>query len=205
MDLCKSLKMFPKNKKGGVVTSTIMGVGGLVIATIVILVVVQTLNNANIIPDTVSTSTVVNESMAFGLGNPTSIDTISVTDPFFTSWNATLVLNTTIGTALGSTNNTLVEGVDYSINTANRSLINLTATWNSSDVTYDWVRTFSASNDAVNNLTTNFTAGIDEIALQIPTILLIVAVVFLFGALVLLIKSANMMGKDTQAGGSGSL
>ena len=95
----------------GVVTNTIYGVGGLIIGTIVILVVVQTLNNASL-----------------------------------------------LGTGTTEANIT-------------------------------------------SDLTTNFTSGLTEVGNKIPTILLIVAVVFLFGALVLLIRNANLMG----VGGSGSL
>lgn len=97
-------------KKGGVVTSTIMGVGGLIIGVIVILVIVSTLNNANL----------------------------------------------------------LTAG--------------------------------SVEKGAVGNLTANFTDGIDNVSEKIPTILLIVAVVFLFGALVLLVRNAQAMG----IGGGGS-
>jgi len=110
----KPLGLKKKDKKGGVVTSTVLGVGGLIIGTIVILVVIQTLNNANLL------------------------------------------------------------GTD------------------------------TAESNAVANLTANFTDGLDEIALQIPTILLIVAVVFLFGALVLLIRSARTMTSQS-GGGDGSL
>ena len=38
-----------KNKKGGVVSSTVFGVGGLIIGTIIILVIVQTLSTANLL------------------------------------------------------------------------------------------------------------------------------------------------------------
>jgi hypothetical protein len=95
----------------GVVTNTIYGVGGLIIGTIVILVVVQTLNNASL------------------LGSGT------------------------------------------------------------------------AEANITSDLTANFTTGLTEVGNKIPTILLIVAVVFLFGALVLLIRNANLMG----VGGAGSL
>lgn len=91
-------------KKGGIVTGTIMGIGGLIIGVIVILVVVSTLNNANLL---------------------------------------------TSGTQ------------EYG---------------------------------AVQNLTANFTEGLNKVSLKIPTILLIVAVVFLFGALVLLVRQASAMG-----------
>lgn len=95
----------------GVVTSTVMGVGGLIIGVIVILVVVATLNGANLLT------------------------------------------------------------------------------------------TGSAEANITRDLTTNFSTGLTEIGNKIPTILLIVAVVFLFGALVLLMRNANAMGIGG-AGGS---
>lgn len=193
--------MIPKNKTGGVVTSTVMGVGALVIAVVVILVVIQTLNNANIIKnDKVLTITVTNESFAIdGTGTATAS---VVSETYFTSWNITLAINQTRGPGT-LTNETLVEGVDYQVFSANGSVGNITA-WNSSLVTYDWVETTTTTSDSVNNLTTNFTQGIDNISLRIPTILLIVAVVFLFGALALLIRNAKAMGIDS-GGESGSL
>jgi len=100
-----------KSKTGGVVSSTIMGIGGLVIGVIVILVITSTLLNAGL----------------------------------------------------------LTEG--------------------------------SAEDNATKNLNSNFTTGIGEVSAKIPTILLIVAVVFLFGALVLLVRNAGVMG----IGGQGSL
>lgn len=99
-------------KKGGIVTGTIFGVGGLIIGVIVILVLVSTLNNANLLT------------------------------------------------------------------------------------------TASAEKGAVGNMTANFTSGLDQVSAKIPTILLIVAVVFLFGALVLLVRQASAMGIG--GGNSGS-
>ena len=99
-------RIVPKNKTGGVVSNTVMGVGGLIM-----LVVIQTLNDASL-----------------------------------------------LGTSTEEANVT-------------------------------------------SRLTTNFTQGIDNISSKIPTILLIVAVVFLFGALVLLIRNAKSMG----VGGGSSL
>ena len=118
--------MFAKKKKGGVVTNTVMGVGGLIIGVIVILVITSTLLNANL----------------FGSG------TINVSN-------------------------------DTEAKTPN-ALARL----------------------STGNLSTNFTDGIGEVASKIPTILLIVAVVFLFGALVLLVRNAQVMGIG---GGGGSL
>lgn len=107
----KDLRLVPKNKTGGIVTNTVMGIGGLIIGVIIIMVIVQTLTGASLLT------------------------------------------------------------------------------------------TDSDEDAAVNNLTANFTDGIDKISAKIPTILLIVAVVFLFGALVLLVKQSRLMG----VGGGGSL
>jgi len=103
--------LIPKNKKGGVVSNTVMGVGGLIIGVVIILVITSTLLNANLL-------------------------------------------------------------------TAN-----------------------SAEDNTTSDMSANFTAGIDNISEKIPTILLIVAVVFLFGALLLLMRNARSMG----IGGGGSL
>ena len=61
--------------------------------------------------------------------------------------------------------------------------------------------TASNEQNATDNLIANFTSGIDEVSKKIPTILLIVAVVFLFGALVLLVQQSRRMG----IGGGGGL
>ena len=105
------MKQLLKNKTGGVVTSTVMGIGGLIIGVIVILVVTSTLLGADL----------------------------------------------------------LTSG--------------------------------SAEDNTSNDMSRNFTEGIDNISEKIPTILLIIAVVFLFGALVLLVRQATAMG----VGGGGSL
>jgi len=104
-------KISPLNKKGGVVTSTVMGVVGLVIAVIIGYIIVSTLTGANL-----------------------------------------------LGTSTVESNST-------------------------------------------DRLVANLTAGVGNVAGKIPTILLIVAVVFLFGALVLLMRNAKQMG----VGGGGSL
>jgi flagellar biosynthesis protein FlhB len=51
----------------------------------------------------------------------------------------------------------------------------------------------TAEQNLVENMTTNFTAGINEVQYKFVTILTILAVVFLFGALVLLVGLARRM------------
>lgn len=104
-------KLSLKNKKGGVVSSTVQGTGQLIIGVVIILVVVSTLLGANL----------------------------------------------------------LTSGSEY--------------------------------DNVTSRMSANFTSGIDEISAKIPTILLIVAVVFLFGALLLLVRNSNAMSLS----GGGSL
>ena len=54
-----------------------------------------------------------------------------------------------------------------------------------------------------NRMAGNFTQGIDAVSAKIPTILLIGAVVLLFGVLLLLVARARGMAQGT--GGSGTL
>ena len=61
--------------------------------------------------------------------------------------------------------------------------------------------TGGAYDNSANNLATNLTTGIGAVGNKIPTILLISAVVLLFGALALLIFQAQKMGMFGGAGG----
>ena len=54
-------------------------------------------------------------------------------------------------------------------------------------------------NTTAHNMAGNFTTGIDNVSAKIPTILLIAAVVLLFGVIVLLVRQSQAMG----IGGSG--
>ena len=55
--------------------------------------------------------------------------------------------------------------------------------------------------NVTERLALNFTQGIDNVSGKIPTILLISAVVLLFGVIVLLVRQSKLMG----IGGGGSL
>jgi hypothetical protein len=59
----------------------------------------------------------------------------------------------------------------------------------------------SNEDNAVKNLSANFTSGIGKVAEKIPTILLVGAVVLLFGAILLLVKYAQSMGIMGRSGG----
>ena len=110
-----------------------------------------------VVTNTRTTIGVTNETIAFG---DTAIATIANSEAIeFTTWNATLVLNRTFDDAF-FTNDTLTEGVDYQINSANGTMINLTATWNRSDVTYNYNAISDANKNAYVATNTTESAGI---------------------------------------------
>lgn len=53
---------------------------------------------------------------------------------------------------------------------------------------------------AADNMSTNFTSGIDNVSSKIPTILLIGAVVLLFGVILLLVRQSQAMGIGGRGG-----
>jgi hypothetical protein len=61
--------------------------------------------------------------------------------------------------------------------------------------------TASAEKNATDRMMNNFTSGIDNISAKIPTILLVAAVVILFGVLAILVLRAKAM----TMGGGGTL
>ena len=58
----------------------------------------------------------------------------------------------------------------------------------------------SIYDNATSDMAANFTTGIGNVSAKIPTILLIAAVVLLFGVLVLLVKQSQAMGVGGRGG-----
>jgi hypothetical protein len=180
-----------RDKKGGIVAGTIFGIGGLIIGVIVVLIITSTIGNANLITDDkTATYTKLNESITFGATNTPQTLSVS-TLPYLASCNAlTYIANeTTTGAGLGLTN----------ITQTNCNLINATALGDfigngTVYVSYTYTITDTYSKDVVTGMRGNLTSGIDNVSQKIPTILLIIAVVLLFGVLVLLVRQAGLMG-----------
>jgi len=184
-----------KNKIGGIVTGTVYGVAMLVVGVVIALVLISTIGDAGLlVGDDVKTITVTNESSIY-------INTTGYTlSGYNSSWNSisiTNIINASNGTALVvNTDYTLTSGVLYNGSNA-KTYTNVNASYTYG---YDFVTDEEAT---ITSMRYNVTDGIDEVSAKIPTILLIVAVVFLFGALILLIAQARRMGIGSS--GSGGL
>ena len=178
-----NFKMNKKGQTGGLITSLVFGVASLVIGVIIAFVIVSTLTGSNIITtDKPSTQTVVNESFA---DSDTAIfTTTAALVVHFSSWNATLIMNASTD---DSDNVTLVEGIDYTIFSGNGSFANLTENEDGYRVTYDYVTIDNSAILSAGNMSANFTAGVNNISLKIPTVLLIAAIVLILGVLAILV------------------
>jgi len=186
-------ELSPMNKKGGVVTSTVMGVVGLVVAVIIGYIIVSTLFSANLFDGARDSTIDYNETLTISTvagGTAFGQSTLSGA-----SCSITIARNETTGEVINSGNYTVTAEKCTVIATAG-SIYN-GSSWNITSLsTYD-----SDEEKSAININKNLTAGVGNVAGKIPTILLIVAVVFLFGALVLLLRNSKAMG----IGSSGSL
>ena len=190
------MKVLPKNKVGGVVSNTVMGVGGLVLVIVIILVVTSTILSAGLFtakiytPRTAQSVTDVNETGSlFGNYSLSGAEC---------SLNGA-VINETGGLIVGSRNYSVITSsctIKFiSTATTDAGKFNNTAWIINSTTLYD-----TTAETTGKSMQGNFTKGIANISGKIPTILLIVAVVFLFGALILLIRNSNLAGIGGQQG-----
>jgi len=88
---------------------------------------------------------VTNETVS--LDTLTGIGTIANSGAYqLSDWNASLILNASIGPAGATTNETLFEGTDYTLTTTDGTFVNVTGDWNRTFVTYTY--TYTATTDA---------------------------------------------------------
>ena len=186
----RQLSSMLENKKGQVVSNVVAGIGGLIILVIITFVIISTLNDANLLAPT-STTTIQHGNETFVRANLTGF-----------------VLSAVNGSTGGFVINSFFKNGTQLIPNANLTLsdagtlTNATATYyDNGTINYDYVYTIESKEKvATDSLISNFTEGIDEVSKKIPTILLIVAVVFLFGALVLLVQQSRRMGIGSGGG-----
>jgi hypothetical protein len=177
------MRFLPKNKKGGVVTNTVMGIGGLIIGVIVILVITSTLLDAGLFEGSKASTTELNEvttvinSTGYTFGDSNLLSAVCSIDSAVNS----------SGFAITSAN--------YSVTSSSCSVTNTSAEFGGETWVINSTTSYAGTGESSSSsLQGNFTDGIGNISKKVPTILLIVAVVFLFGALALLIRNAGQMG-----------
>ena len=176
------------------VKGLVLGVGALIVLALVVFVVVSTLDDADLLSQSRVSAKVVNETVA----SVTELGTVlSVYDYDGCSATIVHVLNSTSATTIPSTNYSTSGCTIYFIGADNDFGYNNTG-WN---VTYTHTPPTTYER-ATTGMGTNFTSGIGNISSKIPTILLIGAVVILFGVIIFLIRQSQSMGLGGSGGGS---
>lgn len=180
------MRAIPRSKKGaGVVSSTVFGIGGLIIAVILIFVITTTLNDSQVLTQYQS-ATVTNETGIYLNGTTYTVTT--ATAQGFKSFTITGIVDT-------YDNSSLAVG-NITAGSTTGTVVNASADANASNehyITYTY-QYYTTEQGSVENLMDNMTSGVTNVGNKIPTILLLVAVVFLFGALVLLVRQSKLMG-----------
>ncbi|KKN21504.1 hypothetical protein LCGC14_0924690 [marine sediment metagenome] len=133
-----------------------------------------------------SVTGVTNETVL--LADATGIGSISgATNSNFVTWNATLVLNATLQS--GSTSDeTLVEGADYTIFANNGTFQNITGDWNRSLVTYSVTRKTEAKESVEatqNNSLTSIVIYTNQSDTQFRTVAIAITLVILIAVFLL--------------------
>ena len=164
------------NKKGqtsaGLITGLVMGIAGLVIGVIVALVIVSTLTSSGILASV--DNAVSNESGHLNITTYTLAGAAASGNP--RDYSITNVWN--ISTLLLSGNYS-VSSVGVMTNASATDFHNVT-------ITYTYI-TDGVEEASVDRMSTNFTAGIDEVSSKLPTVLLIAAIILILGILAVLV------------------
>ena len=182
-----------EKSNSGLVYGLIAGIGALIIVVLVTLVVVSTIDDANLLRATAAATSAI-ESGGYINGTGYTLTGFS-----------TLNRDYSITSIVNATNKTrTVNSANYTFNSATGLITNKTGySWENVNVTYTYIAP-TIYESSTDRMTGNFTSGIDNVSTKIPTILLIGAVVLLFGIIVFLVRQSQAMGIGTGQG-SGSL
>jgi hypothetical protein len=163
-----------------IVKKLVAGFGSLIVLTIITFIIVNTMLDADLFTrGTVS----VHEHDAWINGSGYTLSNFSSNGEDYaivTIWNAT--------------SNTGINLANITINQYTGVVTN-TSILISKNVTFNYTYTYKGSiEQSPNSMAGNLTGGVDNISEKIPTILLIAAVVLLFGILVILVMRSKNMG-----------
>jgi len=173
--------MDDKGQTNGLITGLIFGVASLVIAVVVSLVIISTLTGAGLLDGDRTTGTVTNETSAH----------LNDSGYQLTGFDSGLInyISPVINELLNSTAGVVPTSV-YSISSTGL-LTNITTNdtyTGTGDFNISYGYTIRGNEELSSNfMSTNLTAGVNEISEKIPTVLLVAAIVLLLGILAILV------------------
>ena len=183
--------MNKKGQTGGLITGLIFGVASLVIGVIIAFVIVSTLTDASLLESGRTSATTTNETGAY----------INATGYTLTNYDSDTTKAISVTNAWNYTSNdgTLIVAANYTLSSAGVLTNASTFTWASVNLTYS-VTTESDEERSTDDLSANFTEGVDNVSDKIPTVLLVAAIVLILGVLAILVGvwQRMRMGGGTQ-------
>lgn len=186
---CKlKFAMNNKGQTGGLITSLVFGVASLVIAVVIAFVIITTIDDADLLDGGRPTITVLNEQ---GFANPVHANRTGYTlSGFNTSWSAITLTSVRNSSDDGAGNG----GWNITVATTNITvsslgvLNNATAGFEYGNISVNYTYQFLSGEElAVDRLSANYSEGIDNISEQIPTVLLVAAIVLILSVLAILV------------------
>lgn len=168
-----------KGQGGGLITGLVFGIASLVIAVIIAFVIVSTLTGADLLTEGRTTATTTNETTGVYV-NQTGYTLANYNSDTTTAIAMTTITDYVAGTTIPAANYTLSSvGVltSPSISSSNYTTVNITYS----------VTTESDEERATDDLSANFTEGVNNVSDKIPTVLLVAAIVLILGVLAILV------------------
>jgi len=148
-----------KGQGGGLITGLVFGIASLVIAVIIAFVIVSTLTGADLLTEGRTTATTTNETTGVYV-NQTGYTLANYNSDTTTAIAMTTITDYVAGTTIPAANYTL-------------SSVGVT--------------TESDEERATDDLSANFTEGVNNVSDKIPTVLLVAAIVLILGVLAILV------------------
>ena len=168
--------MNKKGQTGGLITSLVMGIAGLVIGVIIAFVIVSTLTGSDLLTSGRTTATTTNESGAY----------INATGYTLSNYDSDTTTSISVTTVWNSTDTVTILSGNYTLSSVG-VITNATATtWADVNITYS-VTTETAEEASAESLSGNFTEGVNNVSDKIPTVLLVAAIVLILGVLAILV------------------
>ena len=188
-------KIPKKSQTGGLITSLVFGIASLIVAVIIALLIVSSINSADLLSASEVTTTVTNETNTsgyFSFVNRTgyTLAGASVRNHAYVITSLWAEQNGLYNVSLAVANAT-VSSVGVVTNTTG-AIFNATLMDNVS-ISYTY-RTFTDANITAGEMTGNLTDGIGNISEKIPTVLLIASIILIMGILILLVGAWQRMG-----------
>ena len=188
-------KIPKKSQTGGLITSLVFGIASLIVAVIIALLIVSSINSADLLSSSEVTTTVTNETNTSGYFS-------FVNRTGYTLAGASVRNHAYVITSLWAEQNGLYN-VSLAVANATVSSVGVVtnttgAIWNATlmdnvSISYTY-RTFTDANITAGEMTGNLTDGIGNISEKIPTVLLIASIILIMAILVLLVGAWQRMG-----------